>query len=226
MRWNGEEHQLVSRGVSNASEFRISDRADDQTFIMEILRDTLYQDKIGTVLREYGANAWDAHVEAGKADVPIKVTVPTVLVKELVIRDYGAGLSKEDAMAVFTQYGYSTKRGTDDAVGMLGIGSKSGFAYSDTFMVTSWHGGKKMVFSAVLDESNRGTFNLLGRLSGKGSMILAAIGSLAALVVIGATLAGGVWDVGTILTTGLWVALFVMFAGSFVVARRKMQAGQ
>jgi hypothetical protein len=71
----------------------------------------------------------------------------------------------------------------------------------------------------------RGTFNLVGRLSGKTSMILAAVGSLAAVVVIVGTLAGATWNVDTILTTGLWVALLVMFAGTVVVARRKMQAG-
>lgn len=71
----------------------------------------------------------------------------------------------------------------------------------------------------------RGTFNLVGRLSGKASMILAVIGSLAALLVIVGTVAGGSWNVDTILTTGLWVALLVMFAGTLVVARRKMRAG-
>jgi hypothetical protein len=71
----------------------------------------------------------------------------------------------------------------------------------------------------------RGTFNLVGRLSGKTSMILAVIGSLATVLVVVGTVIGGTWNVDTILTTGLWIALFVMFAGSFVVARRKMQAG-
>ena len=72
----------------------------------------------------------------------------------------------------------------------------------------------------------RGSVNLVGRWSGKSIMILSAIGTLAALLVIVSTAIGGVWNVSTILTTGLWLALLVMFAGSFGVARRKMQAGQ
>lgn len=72
----------------------------------------------------------------------------------------------------------------------------------------------------------RGSVNLVGRWSGKSVMILSAIGALAALLVIVSTAFGGVWNVSTILTTGLWLALLVMFAGSFGVARRKMQAGQ
>lgn len=70
----------------------------------------------------------------------------------------------------------------------------------------------------------RGSVNLLGRWSGKTSMTVSVIGALAAVVVILATVFGGVWNVDTILTTGLWLALFVMFAGAASVARRKMQA--
>ena len=87
-------------------------------------------------------------------------------------------------------------------------------------------GGLLLFFAAAFAVPGiRGTFNLVGRLSGKTSMILAAIGSLAAVVVIVGTLAGATWNVDTILTTGLWVALLVMFAGTVVVARRKMKAG-
>src|SRR5678815_1268839 len=79
----------------------------------------------------------------------------------LTTRDFGPGLSHDDIFNVFTKYGASTKRGTDDAVGMLGIGSKSGFAYSDTFTVTSWHQGRRGVYAAVLDPSDKGELKLL-----------------------------------------------------------------
>jgi hypothetical protein len=39
--------------------------------------------------------------------------------------------------------------------------SKSGFAYSDSFTVTSRHGRKKRTYVAVLDESEKGTISLL-----------------------------------------------------------------
>lgn len=112
------------------------------------------------VLREYSANAWDANRMAGKANVPIKVTLPTAADPELKIRDYGDGLSLDDVLQVYTQYGASTKRGDNSAVGMLGIGSKSGFAYSDSFTVTSWHAGFKSVYVAVIDKSNKGRMDL------------------------------------------------------------------
>ena len=72
----------------------------------------------------------------------------------------------------------------------------------------------------------RGSVNLVGRWSGKTAMIGSGIGALAALLVIVSTAFSATWNVSTILTTGLWLALLAMFAGSFGVARQKMQAGQ
>lgn len=156
---NVKDRALTSSGVSAGVQFGIS--LNDSAHLMTILRDTLYSDKILAVLREYGANAWDAHRSVGKGDLPIEVTLPTPLEPTLIIRDFGPGISHEDAFVVFTQYGASTKRGDDNSVGMLGIGSKSGFAYSDSFTVTSWNGGMKRIYTAVLDASDKGLFNLM-----------------------------------------------------------------
>lgn len=133
----------------------------DSAHIMTILRDTLYSDKVLAVLREYSANAWDSHRMAGKPDVPIKVVLPTHMSPTLVIEDFGVGLSHDDVFQVYTQYGASTKRNSNTAVGQLGIGSKSGFAYSDQFTIVSRHGGKQRTYVAVLDETEKGTINLL-----------------------------------------------------------------
>lgn len=128
---------------------------------MSVLRDTLYTDRVMAVLREYGANAWDANREAGKKETPIKVTLPTFDSPTLKIRDSGRGLSQSDVFTVYTQYGASTKRKSDDAVGMLGIGCKSGFAYADSFTITSWHEGQQQIFVAALDVTNKGVINQL-----------------------------------------------------------------
>lgn len=153
------EGQMASGGVEESAVFGIS--MVDEVHIMGILRDTLYTDKILAVLREYASNAWDAHRMVGKDTVPISVTLPTNSLPKLSIRDYGPGLSRQEVLKVYTQYGASTKRDSDTAVGMLGIGSKSGFAYSDSFTVISWHGGIKSVYVAVLDATDRGVINLL-----------------------------------------------------------------
>jgi hypothetical protein len=148
-----------SGGVAASSQFGISKA--NASHIMTILRDTLYTDRILAVLREYASNGWDAHRSAGKADQPIKVTLPTTDDPNLYIRDFGNGLSEDDVLHVYTQYGDSTKRDTDDQVGMMGIGCKSGFAYSDTFTVVSYHGGMKRIYVATLDKSNLGLMQRL-----------------------------------------------------------------
>ena len=156
---NTKDRTIQSGGVEKSGEFGIS--LNDAAHIMTILRDTLYSDKVLAVIREYSANAWDSHRDSGIPDKPIKITLPTELEPTLRIRDFGKGLSQEDVFQVYTQYGASTKRNSDNSVGMLGIGSKSGFAYSDSFNITSWHGGMKRLYVAVLDQSEKGLIQQL-----------------------------------------------------------------
>lgn len=156
-----DTRSVTARGVEQVGAFGM--RAENAAHIFNILRSTLYSNKVLAVLREYSANAWDEHRAAGIPDRPIKVVLPTALEPTLRIRDYGRGLSEQQVFDVYTQYGSSTKRDDDLTVGALGIGSKSAFAYADSFTVTSWHGGQKSVYFAVLDESNVGTMSLMWR---------------------------------------------------------------
>lgn len=128
----------------------------DAPHIFQILRDTMYSDKPKAVLREYSTNAYDAHIEAGCPNNPILVTLPTAFDLHLKIRDFGPGLSDEGIYNTYVKYGRSTKRDSNDAIGQLGLGSKSAFAYGDSFTITSFHGGTKTIFNAYLDESGVG----------------------------------------------------------------------
>lgn len=148
------DRELHVSGVMSKVAFGISQ--NDHSHILTILRDTLYQNKVLAVLREYSSNAWDSHREAGIGDRPIKVMLPTELESSVTIRDFGGGLSEDDVYKIYTQYGASSKRGSNTSVGMLGIGSKSGFAYNDSFTITSFHEGIRKVYHAVLDPSNIG----------------------------------------------------------------------
>jgi len=150
---------VTSGGVSASAPFGISD--GDVAHIMGILREGLYSDRIAALLREYSANAWDAHMEAGIGLIPILVHVPMHHDPNLRIRDFGPGLSPEEVFTVYNQYGRSSKRGSNLAVGQLGIGSKSAFCYADSFTITSYHGGYKRIYAAVIDASNLGRIDLL-----------------------------------------------------------------
>ena len=147
---------VQSSGVLSTASFGISTDTEDLAMLVGILRDKLYSNKALAVLREYATNAYDAHVQAGMPDRPIRIGLPTDMDHQLVIRDFGPGLTEEDIYQVFLKYGRSTKRNDNVALGMFGIGAKAGFAYNDAFTITSYCGGMKKIYHAVIDESKIG----------------------------------------------------------------------
>ena len=144
----------------------ISDQAvslsiDEQSMghIMSILTD-LYSDPELAVIREYSSNAYDAQRENGYTG-PIEVTTPTVFESYLKIRDFGVGLSVNDIIDTYSKYGASTKRDSDDFVGMLGLGCKSGLTYADQFTVASVHNGVKVTAVVMKDENGTGHIDIV-----------------------------------------------------------------
>ncbi len=147
--------------VSTIEGEKIAMSIDTSAFahIMSVLTD-LYSDPELAVLREYSTNAYDAHVESG-VKRPIEVTLPTQLSLTLKIRDYGEGLDRDDIAEIYSQYGASTKRGSDDVVGMLGLGCKSALTYTDQFTVTGWKNGICTQISVSRDENGAGSMTIL-----------------------------------------------------------------
>jgi hypothetical protein len=103
----------------------------------------LYSDISTAIIREYSTNAYDAHVMAGHRD-PIEVTLPNVMDNFFIVRDHGVGMSLEILKKIYTQFGISDKRGDNNVNGMLGYGSKSGVAYTNTFTVETVRDGHKV----------------------------------------------------------------------------------
>lgn len=103
--------------------------------VLSVLTD-LYSDPTLAVIREYSTNALDSHVEAG-VKRPIDVSLPNAMTPFFKVRDYGVGLSVEDIRNVYSKYGASTKRSTNEQVGMLGLGCKSALTYTQQFTVRS-----------------------------------------------------------------------------------------
>lgn len=127
--------------------------------IMSVLTD-LYSDPELAVLREYSTNALDAHRDAGVTR-PIEVTLPTPLAPFLRIRDYGIGLTAEDIRDIYSRYGTSTKRDSDDVVGMLGLGAKSGLTYTDQFTLVGTKDGRTVQVSVSRDEDGGGSMTIV-----------------------------------------------------------------
>jgi hypothetical protein len=127
--------------------------------IMSVLTD-LYSDPILAVIREYSTNALDSHIDAGQTR-PIEVSLPTPSHRQFVVQDFGVGLSVDDIRKIYSAYGASTKRDSNAVTGMLGLGSKSGLTYTNTFTVESVKNGVKVIASVTKDESNVGAIKIL-----------------------------------------------------------------
>lgn len=101
-----------------------------------------YSDVTTAVIREYSTNAWDAHVMAGHQD-PIQIHLPSILDPFFRVVDHGVGMNIDTFKQIYTRFGVSDKRDRMDANGQMGIGSKSGVAYTTEFEVTSVKDGVK-----------------------------------------------------------------------------------
>lgn len=118
-----------------------------------VLSDNIYQNKIGSIVREISCNALDAHTENGNPERPFDIHVPDVFEPWFTVRDYGVGMSHESVNTVFIQYFESTKDQSNDSIGAFGLGAKTPFAYTDQFNVTSFHNGVMRAYSMFMNSN-------------------------------------------------------------------------
>jgi len=161
MKLHAGTHTLEKSGTFEESKFSIE--ASSKAFF--ILSDGLYSNKILAVIRELSTNAYDSHIDAGKADHPFDVHLPTALNPSFYIRDYGTSMSHEDCMQLYTTYFRSTRNNSNDAVGCLGLGSKAPFAYSDSFTVDAYLDGEHRIYTAYKNENGSPVFSLMETLT-------------------------------------------------------------
>ena len=126
-----------------------------------VLSDTLYKNKIGSIVRELSCNAYDAHVVVGKKDVPFSIHLPDAFEPWFSVQDSGPGLSPEDIKTVFTVYFQSTKDQSNDSIGAFGLGAKTPFSYTDQFTVTSVYAGQKSIYGMYITESGIPDYKLM-----------------------------------------------------------------
>lgn len=150
--------EIQREGVVETREFGF--RLDAISF--KLMADNLYTDKILAVLREYGCNARDAMIAAGKGDEPIDVHLPNAFEPYFSVSDNGIGLSPENCLGLFSTYFDSTKRSDNTVTGCFGLGSKSAFAYTDSFTVTSRWNGHMYMFQCVIGENGIPTISQVG----------------------------------------------------------------
>jgi hypothetical protein len=126
------------------------------------MTDTLYSFKVRAVIRELSTNAADAMVDTGQTGKPFFVHLPNRMEPFFTVRDYGPGIAKNEVKPVYTTLFKSSRIKSNDHAGCYGLGSKSPFAYTDSFTVTSYFNGMKYIFSLFKDASKCPACVMLG----------------------------------------------------------------
>lgn len=144
MKINPTPSTLVNNNVTT-----ITSRVDPEGArrIMEMLVN-LYSDQRLAVAREYVSNAVDATRAAGST-AAVAVTTPSQNEPNLIIVDRGTGMSMAEVEAAFLAFAASTKRNTNDMIGGLGVGAKSAWTLTESFLIDTVKDGKQTTVRAA-----------------------------------------------------------------------------
>jgi hypothetical protein len=134
--------------------------AEDMRYVASLLRNN-YSNTQLAVVREVSANALDANAEAN-ASRPIEIKVPTSMNPTFAVRDFGGGLSEEDVFGLYSKYGKSTKRESNNYIGAFGIGKFAPLSYGDNFTCVSCHNGKKATYNIFVNEDDDTKISRIG----------------------------------------------------------------
>lgn len=126
--------------------------AEDMRYVASLLRNNYSNTRLA-VVREISANALDANIEANQTR-PIEISIPSKLNPLFRVRDFGGGLSKEDVFGLYSKYGKSTKRESNNYIGAFGIGKFAPLSYGDNFTCVSYNGGLKISYNIFVNDDD------------------------------------------------------------------------
>jgi hypothetical protein len=126
--------------------------AEDMRYVASLLRNNYSNTRLA-VVREISANAIDANREANST-CQIEIKVPTSLSPTFAVRDFGGGLSEEDVFGLYSKYGKSTKRESNNYIGAFGIGKFAPLSYGENFTCVSYHGGLKTSYNVFVNDDD------------------------------------------------------------------------
>ncbi len=135
---------IKSQGIAKQESCSIDQ--EDMRYIASLLRNN-YSNPLLATIREIVANALDV-TKSKKVDIQL----PTQIEPIFIVRDYGCGLSEEDMLGLYTKYGKSTKRESNESIGGFGIGRFAPLSYTDSFIVRSIHKGHRHSYIIRVDE--------------------------------------------------------------------------
>lgn len=126
-------------------DYHFARTTEAEKHMMLMARTSLYEDKIGAVVRESLQNSADATLRyakiTGTEPKPIMTFLPTAFGGEVVFRDYGTGMDAETYSKYFMGFWASDKTRDNSETGGFGIGAKSYGAYSEALEVNCYVNG-------------------------------------------------------------------------------------
>lgn len=107
--------------IGDIQENRVGIDKRNLNFIATLLTSNLYSNPLESFFRETISNAYDSHIEAN-SDEHILLCISRLDYEKysFSIRDYGTGLSPERFEEIYRNIGSSTKRESNDYIGMFG----------------------------------------------------------------------------------------------------------
>ena len=142
--------------IGDVQENRVGIDKSNIDFITTLLTSNLYSKPLESFFRETVSNAYDSHIEA-HSEEPILILIQDTgqyKTYRISIRDYGTGVSPERFESIYRNVGSSTKRQSNDYIGMFGIGRFSCLSCADVAHITSYYEGKK--YSYVMYKNGGG----------------------------------------------------------------------
>jgi hypothetical protein len=149
MKYQTEKTPTKAVGMQDARNFHYQFNATMFKTLSEA-----YSDPIRAVIRELACNSSDAHQMAGNSSKPFELHLPTSHEPEFIIRDFGTGMDDQEINDLFTMYGGSNKRNNNEVIGALGIGSKSPYAVTTLYNVTSTKNGITRTYTATVEDKD------------------------------------------------------------------------
>lgn len=150
MKFSSKETKLTSSQKTMAIELGLA----DQKKAIELLY-SQYSRPIQTCVQELVSNAFDAHRVANNQHTPVKITLPNEVNDfHFSVRDFGNSMDDDTIKNVYMRVNASTKSGNNKDIGGFGIGSKTPWAYTDTFILKTFLNGLETQYALVKGRSS------------------------------------------------------------------------
>lgn len=144
-------NQIVEHGAEEAQLMTVNSEGVKR--LMGYVSESIAKNPIRYTCQEICSNMIDSVVESGK-DPILFPSVITVNSDCVLFTDKGVGIG-EERIKIFTSFGDSTKRESNEQLGNFGIGAKSPFSVSSSFIVESVHEGVKRVWTIFKNGDDR-----------------------------------------------------------------------